>query len=230
MSQHLALTPQLQQSIRLLQLSTLELSQEVEQMLDENPFLERSTDEAPQEDFGLPEADARVSLGDRVSEAASDAGSDSRDAASESTASVSNDEAVTDVADSWDGDGSVEIAPDDSEWGTDGRARNNNTKHKSERSKDIQRGTGRGGGNGPRAPGFRQGCGRRGGAPGFRGVPGPERPVPKAPRLRPRPPDRKSMTSQNPQFSPPRAPVFSRASQPQGQLREGLTACVRIVA
>jgi lipopolysaccharide export system ATP-binding protein len=37
-SQHLALTPQLQQSIRLLQLSTLELSQEVEQMLDDNPF------------------------------------------------------------------------------------------------------------------------------------------------------------------------------------------------
>jgi RNA polymerase sigma-54 factor len=40
-SQHLALTPQLQQSIRLLQLSTLELSQEVDQMLDDNPFLER---------------------------------------------------------------------------------------------------------------------------------------------------------------------------------------------
>ena len=40
LSQHLALTPQLQQSIRLLQLSTLELHQEVEQMLDQNPFLE----------------------------------------------------------------------------------------------------------------------------------------------------------------------------------------------
>lgn len=40
LSQHLALTPQLQQSIRLLQLSTLELHQEVEQMLDANPFLE----------------------------------------------------------------------------------------------------------------------------------------------------------------------------------------------
>jgi RNA polymerase sigma-54 factor len=39
-SQHLALTPQLQQSIRLLQLSTLELHQEVEQMLEQNPFLE----------------------------------------------------------------------------------------------------------------------------------------------------------------------------------------------
>jgi len=45
-SQHLALTPQLQQSIRLLQLSTLELSQEVEQMLDDNPFLERTAEEA----------------------------------------------------------------------------------------------------------------------------------------------------------------------------------------
>lgn len=39
-SQHLALTPQLQQSIRLLQLSTLELQQEVQQMLDANPLLE----------------------------------------------------------------------------------------------------------------------------------------------------------------------------------------------
>ena len=57
-SQHLALTPQLQQSIRLLQLSTLELGQEVEQMLDENPFLERATDEAPREEFGLEHANA----------------------------------------------------------------------------------------------------------------------------------------------------------------------------
>jgi len=43
-SQHLALTPQLQQSIRLLQLSTLELHQEVEQMLEQNPFLELAED------------------------------------------------------------------------------------------------------------------------------------------------------------------------------------------
>jgi RNA polymerase sigma-54 factor len=39
--QQLTLTPQLQQSIRLLQLSTLELSQEISQMLQENPMLER---------------------------------------------------------------------------------------------------------------------------------------------------------------------------------------------
>ena len=44
LSQHLALTPQLQQSIRLLQLSTLELHQEVEQMLEQNPFLETDED------------------------------------------------------------------------------------------------------------------------------------------------------------------------------------------
>ena len=47
LSQHLALTPQLQQSIRLLQLSTLELHQEVEQMLEQNPFLEAEEDSAP---------------------------------------------------------------------------------------------------------------------------------------------------------------------------------------
>lgn len=44
-SQHLALTPQLQQSIRLLQLSTLELQQEVQQMLDANPLLELDADD-----------------------------------------------------------------------------------------------------------------------------------------------------------------------------------------
>src|SRR5213595_29903 len=47
LSQHLALTPQLQQSIRLLQLSTLELHQEVEQMLEQNPFLETEEDTTP---------------------------------------------------------------------------------------------------------------------------------------------------------------------------------------
>ncbi len=45
LSQHLALTPQLQQSIRLLQLSTLELEQELEKYLQENPLLEREGDD-----------------------------------------------------------------------------------------------------------------------------------------------------------------------------------------
>jgi len=51
LSQHLTLTPQLQQSIRLLQLSTLELNQEIERFLQDNPLLER--DEGTEED-GTP--------------------------------------------------------------------------------------------------------------------------------------------------------------------------------
>ena len=75
-SQHLALTPQLQQSIRLLQLSTLELASEVEQMLDDNPFLERDDETAPREEFGLQRADSRTSDGDRASENATETEAD----------------------------------------------------------------------------------------------------------------------------------------------------------
>lgn len=42
--QHLALTPQLQQALRLLQLSALEFAQEMEQALNTNPFLEEDPD------------------------------------------------------------------------------------------------------------------------------------------------------------------------------------------
>jgi RNA polymerase sigma-54 factor len=49
LSQHLTLTPQLQQSIRLLQLSTVELNQELERYLAENPLLERADLAAPEE-------------------------------------------------------------------------------------------------------------------------------------------------------------------------------------
>ncbi len=45
-STQLVLTPQLQQSIRLLQLSTPEINQEVTRLLDENPLLERADEEA----------------------------------------------------------------------------------------------------------------------------------------------------------------------------------------
>jgi RNA polymerase sigma-54 factor len=47
LSQHLTLTPQLQQSIRLLQLSTVELNQEIERILMDNPALEREDHEEP---------------------------------------------------------------------------------------------------------------------------------------------------------------------------------------
>ncbi|MBV1774837.1 RNA polymerase factor sigma-54 [Burkholderiaceae bacterium DAT-1] len=50
LSQQLSLTPQLQQAIRLLQLSTLDLNQEIEQFLTDNPMLERGDEPAGDND------------------------------------------------------------------------------------------------------------------------------------------------------------------------------------
>ena len=78
LSQHLALTPQLQQSIRLLQLSTLELQQEVGQMLDQNPFLE-AEDDGPATPWETPPERAAV---DRAGEADAGDGFDGADGGS----------------------------------------------------------------------------------------------------------------------------------------------------
>ncbi len=134
-SQHLALTPQLQQSLRLLQLSTREMAQEVEQMLDDNPFLERAEEIAERETFGLEQTDVPVSAGEQIAEAALPEAPVSLSSSLEST-SASTDSAEGDgleskldgaspVEESWEGDGTVEMAPDDSEWGGDAPARNN---------------------------------------------------------------------------------------------------------
>ncbi len=116
-SQHLALTPQLQQSIRLLQLSTLELNQEVEQLLDENPFLERADDSVEREAHGLERVDAPVP----ADEADHDYGSS---AAASEVADEPAPSVDLERDGDWDGDGTVDLAPDDSEWGGDAPARN----------------------------------------------------------------------------------------------------------
>jgi RNA polymerase sigma-54 factor len=72
LSQHLALTPQLQQSIRLLQLSTLELQQEVEQMLEQNPFLDVEEDVAAAPEPLSERLTAAERVGERESEVATD--------------------------------------------------------------------------------------------------------------------------------------------------------------
>jgi len=87
LSQHLSLTPQLQQSIRLLQLSTLELHQEVEQMLEQNPFLEA------EEEASAPEAaPERIAAGERESER------DEAETRSEGSAETADDAAGLDTA------------------------------------------------------------------------------------------------------------------------------------
>ena len=79
LSQHLALTPQLQQSIQLLQLSTLELHQEVEQMLEQNPFLEAEED-TPQPFEPLAERTSSAErAGERESERAAESSSEGGD-------------------------------------------------------------------------------------------------------------------------------------------------------
>ncbi|MCT8342634.1 MULTISPECIES: RNA polymerase factor sigma-54 [Photorhabdus] len=55
LSQQLAMTPQLQQAIRLLQLSTLELQQEIQQALEMNPLLEQDEDHQEISNQELPD-------------------------------------------------------------------------------------------------------------------------------------------------------------------------------
>ena len=151
-SQHLALTPQLQQSIRLLQLSTLELSQEVEQMLDENPFLEMSDDTAVREEFGVEHVNTPVSQETQEFESATnsiaasvdDSRATSQNDTQSSTESIaeSNSESSSEATleESWDGDGSVETAPDDSEWGGDALPRKSNGDDSEADASDLARG------------------------------------------------------------------------------------------
>jgi RNA polymerase sigma-54 factor len=141
-SQHLSLTPQLQQSIRLLQLSTLELSQEVEQALDDNPFLERETDEAVREEFGndiVIESTINSIADEAINTPAS------TEFSADFSHEVSSPTHADDVAESitspndWEGDGSIDISPDDSEWGGDAQvsASQSSSQNNSESSLDA---------------------------------------------------------------------------------------------
>ena len=124
-SQHLALTPQLQQSIRLLQLSTQELSQEIEQMLDENPFLERSAEEAPREEFGLSQADAPAQQDDLNLDIAIYSIAENSIPSSGEAQNDAENAGLSDEPD-WGGDGTTELVADDGEWGGEAPARNHN--------------------------------------------------------------------------------------------------------
>jgi RNA polymerase sigma-54 factor len=102
LSQHLTLTPQLQQSIRLLQLSTIELNQEIERMLMENPILEREDGEA--------ESHAPPRTGEQQAEAPPRAEEQAPRADAESAAEsrAEPDELANFSASPWRGDGDDE--------------------------------------------------------------------------------------------------------------------------
>ena len=97
LSQHLALTPQLQQSIRLLQLSTLELQQEVDQMLEQNPFLETDEEAVPAFEQSLERPSASVSAAAERDDAEASGG-----AAGDEPAGVDAAEFGTPERDDWE--------------------------------------------------------------------------------------------------------------------------------
>ncbi len=111
-SQHLALTPQLQQSIRLLQLSTLELHQELEQLLTDNPLLERLDD--PLDHSVRLLGDGAISSSSTPTEAAPEPGAQDAPAAADADAGFEGGEgagAGSDADSDW-GEGRSK-APDD---------------------------------------------------------------------------------------------------------------------
>ncbi|HEY0822486.1 MAG TPA: RNA polymerase factor sigma-54 [Ramlibacter sp.] len=126
-SQHLALTPQLQQSIRLLQLSTLELGQEIQQMLDDNPFLDVQADEAGEE-FGAAASDTPSERDDSGGEGNYEPAATAAESTSASSSDAEPGEFGGDEGPNWEGDGTTETVADDGEWGGDAPAvrRNNN--------------------------------------------------------------------------------------------------------
>jgi RNA polymerase sigma-54 factor len=107
-AQSLTLTPQLQQSIRLLQLSSLELELEVEQQLAINPFLERDNEASDAEQFNYADSTTSQSKIDQTA-----SGNDSNDEqGGENFESEAEDL-------NWEGDGTTELTPNDTEWGVE---------------------------------------------------------------------------------------------------------------
>ncbi len=114
-------------------------------MLDENPFLDINEDAAPREEFGLQQTDAPISQDVQEFEVAPEFIASS---AHETTATAPNDSQVTaekaaddstepKLEESWEGDGTVESAPDDGEWGNDAAPRKNNIDDSDAEASDL---------------------------------------------------------------------------------------------
>ena len=109
LGQHLTMTPQLQQAIRLLQLSTLDLQQEIQEALESNPMLEAPEDNtSSNEESQNQEQTFESTPGTKKTEAEPDAFSEDYSAQDTST---STDEANAD----WQ-DNIPENLPVDTQW------------------------------------------------------------------------------------------------------------------
>ena len=99
MGQQLTMTPQLQQAIRLLQLSTLDLQQEIQEALDSNPMLE--TDE-----YDDPNPEVEAHRGEKTEQEQNEIDHEARER--------SEDNHTLD--EQWSDDKIPEDLPNDSEW------------------------------------------------------------------------------------------------------------------
>src|SRR5262249_12429968 len=115
LTQHLTLTPQLQQSIRLLQLSTIELNAEVERMLQENPLLEKAeADDEPPAGAVAPGALPRAGDG------AVSAGEIAMDSRTRSEEPRATDDERASGAETGDGAEFDDYSGSQSDWGAGG--------------------------------------------------------------------------------------------------------------
>jgi RNA polymerase sigma-54 factor len=103
LAQHLTLTPQLQQSIRLLQLSTLELQQEIQTALAENPLLELADGDSEGDDGGAADAAPELFVApvdrEQLLDGSDVMGSFSTTERDEATSAANGASDVTDMAD-----------------------------------------------------------------------------------------------------------------------------------
>jgi len=97
LGQHLTITPQLQQAIRLLQLSSIELQQEIQQALESNPLLEENEGDSEE---------ARDESTEDKSNSEADEGADEMDAADGSEYEIEMESASLD-----------DVASSESDWG-----------------------------------------------------------------------------------------------------------------
>jgi len=126
LGQHLTITPQLQQAIRLLQLSSLELQQEIQEALENNPLLEEIEDES-----GTKE-EAEIAT---PNEARNESGEDEDGEAVEST---SGDEIAVDRDAAIDDDSfGEELAVGGDDWGENYETLTANTRNNDDGRSDI---------------------------------------------------------------------------------------------
>jgi RNA polymerase sigma-54 factor len=117
-SQHLALTPQLQQAIKLLQLSTLELNQEIDRYLLENPLLEREGDDGERDAaYAGTEGSSDYSSNDSSNSSSNEASNESGDFEGGNESTSDYDDRRDSNADS--GPDSLSMSDEDDRWSND---------------------------------------------------------------------------------------------------------------